>query len=72
MTVGQGTHEMANTVTYHQALDVAPWNSPFRPHRIGPFPIVAVEVTREDVFVHTSAGTIRIPPQMAGYSWRPA
>lgn len=71
MTSTQGSHELPGALHYSPTLNVPPHNSPFRPARLGPFPIRAVEVDREDIWVHTSGGSVRLPPQMVGYSWVP-
>jgi hypothetical protein len=72
VTSDAGSHELPGALHYSPHLNVAPHHSPFRPARIGPFQVNTVEVTPADVWVHTTGGTVRLPPEMVGYSWRPA
>lgn len=67
-----GSHEAETTLRYFEDMEVdVPHKSPFRPHRLGQFPVIAVEVTPKDIWVHTSGGTLRYPPELCAYSWKP-
>jgi hypothetical protein len=65
-----GSYQMESTIRYAPELNFAPYNSPFRPHRLGQHMVTHVEVTREDVLVHTTTGgTVRYPTSQVAYSW---
>lgn len=66
-------HEMESTLRYSEALiDEAPHYSPFRPSKVGPFRILAAEITDQDIRIVTEGGTLRYPPELTAWASLPA
>lgn len=70
VTATAGSHQLESTLRYAGALNVAPFNSPFRPNRVGTVPVRQVVITKDDILVITDLGTIRLPPEITPYSYR--
>lgn len=71
VTASQGSHQLETTLRYAVELDgKPPHNSPFRPSKLGPFKILSVEITDQDILISTAGGVIRLPPGICPYSYR--
>lgn len=74
VTADRGSHELETTLRYFEAFadpkrtDFAPHKSPFRPSRLGPFPIRSVDVGPDGVVITSDGGSIRLPLEMTVYS----
>lgn len=73
VTLNRGSHELETTLRYFEELgqpgpNYEPHKSPFRPSRLGPFPIRSVTIDQEDVIISSDGGSIRLPLAMTVYS----
>ena len=67
----EGVFSLESTVRYGQDFNVVPYNSHFRPHRLGPHQVTRVDITEHDVLVVTTGGTVRLPRNQVSYSYIP-